>query len=310
MPNWNQVLEEIQTHKEPNALDLVRRKYLKLLHKETGRNIIAYYSGMLQRNGSGRPPTDVGINDDDKNSFMATIHQLDRSKGLDLILHTPGGEIAATESIVKYLHCMFKDNFRTIVPQIAMSAGTMIACASKEILMGCHSNLGPIDPQLMGLPANAIRDEFKMAIEQMRIDPASIPAWQAILSKYHPTLIYECQKSIEWGEEIVKEWLISCMFKDKDDAETKATHIVKCISDHDEHKAHGRHLHFDYCESIGLKVTKLESLDRKLRDLILTVHHTYMHTFGLALHVNKIVENHNGVAKITVGSARPEKPRD
>ncbi len=63
-----------------------------------------------------------------------------------MILHTPGGDIAATESIVDYLYCMFDKDIRVIVPQISMSAGTMIALASKEIVMGKHSNLGPIDP--------------------------------------------------------------------------------------------------------------------------------------------------------------------
>ena len=79
---------------------------------------------------------------------MTVIHQLDRDKGLDLILHTPGGDTAATESIVDYLHNMFGNNIRAIVPQLAMSAGTMIACSCKEIIMGLQSSLGPIDPQL------------------------------------------------------------------------------------------------------------------------------------------------------------------
>ena len=43
------------------------------------------------------------INDEDMNGFMAAVHKLDRSLGLDLILHTPGGSIASTEAIVRYL---------------------------------------------------------------------------------------------------------------------------------------------------------------------------------------------------------------
>ena len=59
--------------------------------------------------------------------MMATIHKMDRKKGLDLILHTPGGDMAATKSLVDYLRIMFEGNVRAIVPQIAMSGGTMIA---------------------------------------------------------------------------------------------------------------------------------------------------------------------------------------
>ena len=100
MPNWNQVLKEIQGYQRPDALDFVRREYLKKLHQHTKRNIIAYYSGWLQKPGA------MGgvLDDNDKNGFMTTIHGLDRTKGLDLILHTPGGSMAATESVVDYLH--------------------------------------------------------------------------------------------------------------------------------------------------------------------------------------------------------------
>ena len=93
MPNWNQVLLEIQEeHKNGNAspLDFVRRKYLSKIYEKTGRNIIAYYSGWLQNPTSA----DAAINDKDKSAFMTNIHGLDRSKGLDLILHTPGGRVS------------------------------------------------------------------------------------------------------------------------------------------------------------------------------------------------------------------------
>ena len=52
MPNWKEVLEEIQSEQTkgtPNPLDSVRRKYLSLIEKKTGRNTIAYYSGWLQK---------------------------------------------------------------------------------------------------------------------------------------------------------------------------------------------------------------------------------------------------------------------
>jgi membrane-bound ClpP family serine protease len=128
---------------------------------------------------------------------MTAVHQLDRSLGLDLILHTPGGRIAATQSIVNYLHKMFKGDMRAIIPQIAMSGGTMIACSCKKIMMGTHSNLGPIDPQLRGLPAYGVLEEFKRATRDIKKSPAMIPVWQPILGKYYPTFISECQNAIK-----------------------------------------------------------------------------------------------------------------
>ena len=141
MPGWNDVLKEIQNIASP--LDAVRRKYTRNLFNKTKRNVICYYSGWLQKpNVQGADISDV-----DKNGFMNAIHGLDRSKGLDLLLHTPGGGVAATESIVDYLRQMFGTDIRAIVPQIAMSAGTMIACSCKSIVLGKDSHLGPVDPQ-------------------------------------------------------------------------------------------------------------------------------------------------------------------
>lgn len=89
MPNWHDVFIEIQTAQAQalNAQNVIRHKYLQALHKNTGRNTIAYYSGWLSK-GSIQLSE---INDEDKNGFMTTIHKLDRTLGLDLILHTPGG---------------------------------------------------------------------------------------------------------------------------------------------------------------------------------------------------------------------------
>lgn len=87
MPNWNDVVNEtivyVKDHKlnpqqSGEAMDAVRRKYLRLLYDNTGRNVIAYYSGFLSK------PDVVGqeLNDEDKNGFMMAVHHLDRSKGL------------------------------------------------------------------------------------------------------------------------------------------------------------------------------------------------------------------------------------
>ena len=167
MPNWGEVLSEIQGTRVDNPLDLVRRKYLRVMNEYTGRNVIAYYSGFLQKSTGA-----VSVDDNDKNAFMQTVYGLDKSKGLDLILHTPGGNTAATESIVDYLRKIFGNNIRAFIPQIAMSAGTMIALSCKEIVMGKQSNIGPIDPQFGGISCAGVIEEFNNAVnEKKRILP-------------------------------------------------------------------------------------------------------------------------------------------
>lgn len=231
---------------------------------------------------------------------MTVIHGLDRTRGLDLLLHTPGGEIAPTESIVDYLRSIFGSNIRAVVPQLAMSAGTMIACACREIIMGKQSSLGPIDPQIFGrLPAHGIVEEFRRAYEEIKMDPAKIPVWQPIIAKYHPALIGECEKAIKWTNQLVRNWLRTGMFsgeKDRKATTRKVGRIVKELSDHALTLSHARHLSAEKCRSIGLSIRMMED-DQELQDAILSVHHACIHTLGGTL-AYKIIENHEGRAFI------------
>jgi ClpP class serine protease len=269
MANWKDILNEI--NKDGSTFDIVRRRYLKKLNNYTKRNVIAYYSGWLQKNSKDLVNS-LGINDYDKNGFMTTINGLNTDIGLDLILHTPGGEVAATESIIDYLQKKFSD-IRVIVPQLAMSAGTMIACSSDTILMGKQSSLGPIDPQYRGLPAHGIIEEFNKAYEEIKVDQSKIFVWRSILEKYTPTLLGECEKSIDWAEDIVKTNLKNRMFKEENDTtkNNKIKRIIKELGDHSINLSHARHIPLEKCKDLGLKIEALED-DQKLQDLVLNIH--------------------------------------
>lgn len=274
MSNWDEILREIQA--AGSTHDVTRRKYLQKLSQITGRNVIVYYSGWLQKPGLAG----VELNDADKNGFMNAIHGLDRAQGLDLVLHTPGGDTAATESTVDYLRAMFGTNIRAIVPQLAMSAGTMIACACKEIIMGKHSSLGPIDPQFFGgIPAHGIVEEFARAHKEIRADQAKMAVWQPIIAKYQPTLIGECEKAIQWSNEMVREWLLTGMLEGREDAEQTVQTILNELGDHALTKSHARHLSLNRCQKIGLQVVELED-NPDLQDAVLSAHFACIHTLS------------------------------
>jgi hypothetical protein len=293
MPNWKEVLQEIQEihskNVSSNPIDFVRRKYLLELSEYTGRNVIAYYSGFLQKPNS----LDSAINDKDLSGFMLNINKLDKSKGLDLILHTPGGAIAATEALVSYLKSIFGKNIRVLVPQIAMSAGTMIAFSGKEIVMGKHSSLGPIDPQIGNMPAEAVISEFNRAKDDILKDPKAAGYWQFILMKYHPTFLTSCEQAIELSKILAKEWLLGNMCES---SKSCADTILNLFSSHSETKMHARHIGKEKCKEAGLKIVDIEA-DQKFQDLLLTVHHAFMHTFTASGAI-KIIENHEGNAFI------------
>jgi hypothetical protein len=293
MPAWNAVLDELNKHQmnAMRSLDLVRHKYLKALHKQTGRNVIAYYSAFLNKKAA-----QTDITNEDLGGFMMAVHGMDRSKGLDLILHTPGGSVASTQSIVHYLRQMFGKDIRAVVPHIAMSAGTMIACSCKKIVMAKHSQLGPTDPHISGIPAAGVAEEFKRACAEIRKDPSVLPLWQVIIGQYHPTFLSACENAVKRASEFVAAELERVMLDGKPSAKTTANRIVKKLNDYSGNKGHDRPIHIAECREMGLDVDALED-DNKFQDLVLTVHHCYMHAFT-GSRAYKIIENHNGVATI------------
>ena len=302
MPNWSEILHELQQGQHLH--DLVRRRYVAELSKLTGRNTIIYYSGWLQKGQLQGAGCDFSINDADKNGFMTCIHGLDRRNGLDLLLHSPGGETAATESLVDYLRSMFETNIRAIIPQIAMSAATLIALACKEIVMGKQSSIGPIDPQFGPFPAHGVIEEFKRAAEEIEHNEARIALWGPIISQYYPTLIGECEKSIKWADELAKDWLCSGMFEGRKDAASRADKVVAELASHALTLSHSRHISLEKAKEIGLVVLPLED-HKALQDAVLSVHHACIHTL-IGTAAFKMIENQNSVSyidQIQVGRA-------
>ena len=287
MAGWNDILDEISN--TPAQFDYIRNKYLKELCNYTKRNVICYYSGWLSKRGVNNSD----INDSDMNGFMNAIKDMDYTKGLDLVLHTPGGDPAAAEAIVNYLRSKFNNDIRVIVPQLAMSAGTMIACSAKEIIMGKQSSLGPIDPQFNGIPAYNIKSEYEEAKKDLLDNPGNAQYWLIKLQQYPAAFMKTAIDAINLSGQLVEEWLGSCMF-DKNNPKDKTTidHIVNSLNEHDNSKNHGRHLNINFCRDLGLKISALED-DPELQDLVLSVHHCYMITLNETTAI-KVIENQMG----------------
>ncbi|WP_417269050.1 SDH family Clp fold serine proteinase [Celeribacter sp.] len=293
MPTWNEVNSEIDQLGSTTACDEIRKKYILKLEKRVERNVIAYYSGFLQkRNADGSIHPECAISDLDMNGFMAVVHDMDRTRGLDLVLHTPGGGVEAGRAIVEYLYKMFDSDIRVIVPHMAMSVGTMIACASKEIIMGKHSCLGPTDPQVKGYPALGILAEVDKSIVEIRKEPMKQIIFQQIFAKYPPAFISDCERAVQHSKEMVKGWLAAGMFKDFTDPESTADAAISALMDYEGTAEHSHHFLIDHCRDIGLNVSALED-DQKLQEDVLSVHHAFVATFA-RMNAIKIVQNANG----------------
>jgi len=303
MPTWGEILTELKQTEEKGVkppFDTVRRKYLAATYEKTGRNTILYATKWTQ--AGVIDPELLSITEEDIQGLMEVIHGL-KGPNLDLIVHSPGGSPEATEALVSYLRTKFSD-IRVIIPQSAMSAATMLACASNRIIMGKHSFISPIDPQLIlhtqvgvqAVPAQAILDQFELAKSECE-DPKKLGSWLPILSQYGPALLIQCKNALELSQRLVSEWLELYMFAGKENARDISKKIAAKLADHQEFKSHGRHISRDKAKrEIGLIIDDLEE-DQEFQDLILSVFHATTHTFN-GTNAVKIIENHNGKAFI------------
>lgn len=314
MPTWSGLIPElrVQTGGIP-PFDAVRRKYLSTTYKKTGRNIILYATKWTQADNIA--PDLISITEEDIQGLMEVIHGL-KGPNLDLIVHSPGGSPEATEAFVSYLRTKF-DDIRVIIPQSAMSAATMLACASNRIVMGKHSFIGPIDPQMLifnngavlAVPAQAILDQFRLGQSECE-DPKKLGSWLPILGQYGPALLVQSDNALKLSQELVSEWLVKYMFAGKPDAMDISRGIAAKLADHTFFKSHARHINREMAKEMGLIIEDLEA-DQEFQDNILSIFHATTHTFN-GTNAVKIIENHEGRAFIKqqyrpLGQGIPQK---
>lgn len=117
------------------------------------------------------------IDIDDAEEVIRAIQDTDSSTPIDIVLHTPGGMVIAAMQIADALR-QHPALVTAFVPHLALSGGTLIALAADRIVMSPHAMLGPIDPQIDGLPAaslaRVLRDKPLARIDDRTIILADI----------------------------------------------------------------------------------------------------------------------------------------
>jgi len=277
MPSWNELLDELEGLSDAKKTDWLRKKLPGTLQEVSrlreGRNVILYASAFLQKPAA--PVTFLQLTHEELNGFMSVMYGMDWSKGLVLLLHTPGGVTNATETIVDYLWRKF-DSIEAIVPTLAMSAGTMICLSANRVIMGRQSQLGPIDPQMMvsgrAVSARAIVDQFDRAKTEISQDRDLAHVWFPILNSIGPSLLQEAQNALDYGEEMVSRWLAKRMFGGQKNAASKASKVASYFNAATQHKSHGRRIDRDEARNEGVIVEDLED-DQGLQEAVLTAYH-------------------------------------
>jgi len=132
-------------------LALRRARQIAAIERERGSRVITMIHRQETRALFGFPISRM-IDLEDAQQIIPAIQETPADRPIDLVLHTPGGMVLAAMQIARALKA-HPAKVTVHVPVYAMSGGTLLALAANEITMNAFSVLGPIDPQLVGLPA-------------------------------------------------------------------------------------------------------------------------------------------------------------
>lgn len=258
--DWNNFLV---SNKQLSGQDLFqfRKACYNDIEAIRGRPLIIYASKFVDGSGQGAPIL-IDINDVD--GFTDLVNHINGSDSIDVLIHSPGGRPDATERIVYILRSRFKEvNF--LIPHSAYSAATMLALSGNNIILHPSATLGPIDPQINGIPARSIKRGFeKVKRIIMEEGPEALPAYIPLIEKYSLDLLELCDDSEKLSKELVGTWLKQYMFKDKTNPNT-IKRAVNYFSNYDKHLLHSRPLVYDKIKSLKLNI---QIAEEPLRDLL------------------------------------------
>lgn len=153
----------------------------------------------------------------------------ERKGSVAVILDTPGGIVEVVERMVATLRSNYGD-VTVVVPDRAMSAGTIFALSADRIMMDYFSCLGPIDPQIEKdeklVPALSYLNQFER-LNQKAEDGNLTAAEYALLSKLDLGELYQFEQARELSVELLVKWLSSYKFKGWDKTETRGIGVTE-----------------------------------------------------------------------------------
>lgn len=175
-------------------LESARMSMIRQIEKARGTRVIVLIHRQEALSLFGIPVFRF-ISVEDSEEVLRAIRMTPPDMPIDIILHTPGGLVLASQQIACAL-CDHRAKVTAFVPHYAMSGGTLIALSADEIVMDPHAVLGPIDPQVGQFPAASILK----VVEQKPI--SEVEDQTLILADIS-------RKALQQAQELVKNVLIA-----------------------------------------------------------------------------------------------------
>jgi hypothetical protein len=158
------------------------------------------------------------------------IEEISSKKKTIIIIHdTPGGIVEVVERMVEVIRHFYSEVI-FIIPDRAMSAGTIFTLSGDRILMDYFSCLGPIDPQIEKdgelVPALSYLNQFERLNDKASQSKLT-SAEYALLSKMDLGELYRFEQARELSKELLVKWLTKYKFKDWKMTETRKIKVTK-----------------------------------------------------------------------------------
>ncbi len=204
------------------------------------------------------------------------------NNAIAVFLRTGGGAAETAERMVAVLRKHYEKIY-FVVPDLAMSAGTILCMSGDKIYMDYASSLGPIDPQIPApdtgdyVPALGYLDKVMEITEKGSLDPADV----VLLKSVDLAKLALFEQARDLSTDLLKEWLVKYKFKDwthhrtnnkdakvtNDEKDTRAKEIADALADHKKWRSHGRNLDLVKLKSIRIEIDDYSDC-KELRRLI------------------------------------------
>lgn len=238
----------------------------------------------------------ISLDISDVDGFADLVRHVPQDQtSVDVLIQTPGGSAEAAERIVHILRQRFTE-VHFLVAHSAYSAGTMLALSGDSITLHPIATLGPIDPQINGVPARSIERGFEQIREKLKTGgPDELIAYVPMLEKYSLHLLELCKDSQLLAKSLVTKWLTEYMFKHRKRNRKKVVQkAVDFFANYDEHLTHSKSLVYSEVNHLKLEIYEAnQPLADLLREAWLLLRFSFENP---TTNLSKVYENSHGLA--------------
>jgi hypothetical protein len=187
------------------------------------------------------------------------LHGRTRQRALTVLLTTDGGCIEVVQRIVAilrhhYAHVAF------VVPDYALSAGTILVMSGDVIYMDYYARLGPIDPQVeLGkgqmVPALGYLIQWERLLQKAKDGSLTPAEGDLMITGFDQAELYKYEQARDLSITLLREWLVKYRFRNWCHAgggpvsaemkEERAGRIARQLSQPDRWHTHGNGISMD-----------------------------------------------------------------